>query len=113
MEVYLQRHVYWLVEVSPPDHTQADGISGRFSSPSRRYRVRLPNCVHRKDKEMCDYTEPDPDGGLAHCTRDDDHYGIHLVKRKNGGTYLETLGVHKMMLGDFDKNNPKKINKRP
>lgn len=62
---------------------------------------------------MCEYTEPDPDGGEARCIRDDDHYGVHLVKRKNGGTYLETLGIHKMMAEDFDKVNPVKIgNKR-
>jgi hypothetical protein len=67
----------------------------------------------QRGNDMCAYTEADPEGGVAQCTREMKHYGVHLVKRKNGGVYLENLGIHKMMAGDFDNPNPVKIgNKR-
>lgn len=49
----------------------------------------------------CFYEELDPDGGVAKCIRGD-HKGIHLVKRKSGGTFMENLGLHKMWLADYD-----------
>lgn len=46
---------------------------------------------------MCDYKEMEPDGdGIAQCVRAPHDHGIHVVLRKDGKQYVETVGLLEM-----------------
>lgn len=48
------------------------------------------------NQSQCEYTEDDPEGGLARCTRDPHERGIHVVLRQDGKRYVETIGLQEM-----------------
>jgi hypothetical protein len=42
---------------------------------------------------MCDFVEDDPEGGLATCVREDDHPGMHIMLRKDGKRYVDSISM--------------------